>query len=80
MPAKFLTPNTLVEVTWNDAWYIAEDDGDEQPLQLKRVGYVVVHKAQGIKFAKEIPADDRGKTRHISFIPSGMIVKLRVLK
>jgi hypothetical protein len=76
--SKFVKPDTLVVVEWDDAWKNDNYDGEHQALRLFQSGFVIQHDSKGIRVVTETNKD--GYRRHTHFIPAGMIVKVHEQK
>jgi len=75
----------IVEVVWEDAWsnstkyYTREELDAEQPLVLHSVGYLLKDDKSGV--ALTVEHNPQGEhSRHIMFIPRGMIRKMVKLR
>lgn len=75
--------NTLVEVTWGDAWGSSgwtnsmHIQKSHKPLIVRSVGIVLIHDAVGISTCEGI--SEEGDPVGHNFIPAGMIVKVTKL-
>lgn len=77
----------LVEVTWVDAWasldgYDAEEiERNHHGHETHSTGYLVRSNSQGVMLAADIDFDDgEPKYDRVSFLPRGMVVKVRRLR
>ena len=74
----------LVEVTWHDAWYDAEEHSElnsrdhAKPAEVVSVGYLIVDDEAGVMLARNYhPTHDTYQHRY--FIPIGMVVHMRTI-
>lgn len=70
--------NTLVLVTWADAWFKPSADLKENGLQTYIPGFIRMKNKNGIKLGVE--TSETAEWRNFHFIPLGMIKKIEVLK
>lgn len=73
----------IAQVDWDDAWsnslrsYRDEDLRSEVPARLHSVGYLIRNDKNGVCLAMERELDD-GISRHVCFIPRGIVRKVTI--
>lgn len=74
-----MKPYPIVIVSWNDA-HSTTDTVDHSPKRQHTVGFLLRNDKAGVSIAAETGEEKGDDVRDVTFIPRGMVVKVRRLR